>query len=963
VLQLAIAGGSGRDRFVLTALQYKATQASLNFRTDTSGNYTTITGKPIEITDFEAGRIDSDLIDISDLMQNGATNYNGANPFKTGHLAIEQVGIDTHLKFDTNGGGENFVTLAVLRNLQSTELVASNFSPLFGTPNGDVMSGLSGGGRVEGIEGSDVMLGISLTRDQLNNLGELLPEITRSSQRTNAALDLDGGSGNDTLVSGSGNDTLTSGNGNDVVDAGAGDDLFLNSDEIGDDVYDGGNGSDTASFAGDSSKYALAWDGDEILVSSGTGGSRLKNIEILQFDNQSGDIRSFSQLNRNPFLSGTSTSLPSWTEDTAIIITQDQLLAGYSDLDGDSLSVTDIGATNATISIGSGGSVTVTPNANVNGPILLAYTVTDGRGSGTSASLVINILPVDDAATGTLTIAGMAAEGGSLIGSLNGANDVDGVITSTSFQWQELIGGSWAGIAEQSASALVIPTDQSFVGKTIRLVVTTIDSLGGVTVFSGAEQTIANVNDAPTGVVTIAGTAAEGEVLTASNNLADSDGIGIINYRWNANGLEISGANGNTYALSASDIGKTITVTATYTDAYGQAESVTSAATTAVAPAGDTNPPGLSSISVSGSAVRVTFTEALATSGLPLTSAIAVQTVSGTGTTSPRTVSTVTLDSTDASGRTLLLTLSGSAPASNVDLRVSYTDPTGNQLTSVLQDQAGNDVLSFTNAYATAFSSSSSVTSLAAQYQNLTLTGTSAINGTGNANNNTITGTSAANSLNGGLGVDTLIGGSGNDTYILDSTTDTISELVGGGTDTIQSSVTFSLATIAQVENLTLSGTTAINGTGNALANILTGNIAANSLAGGDGNDTLIGVGGNDSLTGGAGSDSFRFTTAPNASTNRDLITDFISGADKLSFSKAVYAGFSNSATAITSTQFRSGAGVTSANSTAQRFIYNTTTGSLYYDRDGSSTTYNPIEVALLGASTSLTFSDFVLTA
>ena len=144
----------------------------------------------------------------------------------------------------------------------------------------------------------------------------------------------------------------------------------------------------------------------------------------------------------------------------------------------------------------------------------------------------------------------------------------------------------------------------------------------------------------------------------------------------------------------------------------------------------------------------------------------------------------------------------------------------------------------------------SSVTfSLAAltHIENLTLTGTSAINGTGNAANNIITGNIGNNILNGGDGIDTLIGGVGNDIYIVDTTTDGITENAGEGTDTIQSSVTFSLSPLINIENLTLIGTNAINGTGNAMNNIITGNTADNILTGGDGIDTLIGGTGNDS--------------------------------------------------------------------------------------------------------------------
>lgn len=95
---------------------------------------------------------------------------------------------------------------------------------------------------------------------------------------------------------------------------------------------------------------------------------------------------------------------------------------------------------------------------------------------------------------------------------------------------------------------------------------------------------VTSVNDAPTGKVTISGTPEQGSMLTASNTLADVDGIGTINYQWKAAGVNISGATRGTFDLTAAQIGKPISVTVSYKDDYGT-ESVTSSQTTAIGPA------------------------------------------------------------------------------------------------------------------------------------------------------------------------------------------------------------------------------------------------------------------------------------------------------------------------------------------------------------------------------------------
>ena len=205
-----------------------------------------------------------------------------------------------------------------------------------------------------------------------------------------------------------------------------------------------------------------------------------------------------------------------------------------------------------------------------------------------------------------------------------------------------------------------------------------------------------------------------------------------------------------------------------------------------------------------------------------------------------------------------------------------------------------------------------------ANLENITLTGTSVINATGNAATNLLIGNAAANVLDGGTGADTLIGGAGNDTYVVDNSGDVVTELAAGGTDTVQSSIDYTLANKVNLENLTLTGS-AINATGNALANVLTGNGGNNVLDGGAGNDTLDGGIGADTLTGGAGVDHFVFNTA-DAFIHIDTITDFVSGVDKIDLSASIFKGLGAVGTSI-------GLG--------SYLLYNSTSGALSYDADG----------------------------
>ncbi|UJP06402.1 MAG: hypothetical protein LZF61_05390, partial [Nitrosomonas sp.] len=238
-----------------------------------------------------------------------------------------------------------------------------------------------------------------------------------------------------------------------------------------------------------------------------------------------------------------------------------------------------------------------------------------------------------------------------------------------------------------------------------------------------------------------------------------------------------------------------------------------------------------------------------------------------------------------------------------------------------------------------------------------------AVNGTGNGANNSLYGNAADNTLtglagndllDGGAGADAMEGGAGNDTYVRDNAGDVITEAANQGTDTVQSSTTYSLA--LNVENLTLTGAGAINGTGNTLANILIGNNASNNLNGATNNDTLFGKAGNDILTGGGGADLFQFDTDLNAATNVDQVTDFVSVDDTIVLENAIFGKFVTVG-AIQPGEFVIGSAASDAN---DYLIYNNVNGNILYDADGNGAGA-AVHFATLTGTPSLVAADFLI--
>ena len=313
-------------------------------------------------------------------------------------------------------------------------------------------------------------------------------------------------------------------------------------------------------------------------------------------------------------------------------------------------------------------------------------------------------------------------------------------------------------------------------------------------------------------------------------------------------------------------------------------------------------------------------------------------------------------------------TSSGSAVGGNYSNWMGYLDNAGNGDYAMLDrfysgvnwDDAPSDT---NNAYVIEYGetnmTANGLGTASGGGGNDTLTGIE--NLIGSAYDDTLTGDANANTLTGGDGNDTLVGGAGSDTAAYNLATSAV--VVNLATTTAQATGGAGNDTLSGIENLTGSASGDAL-TGDSGINILSGLAGNDTLAGADGNDTLIGGAGNDTLTGGNGADRFVFNFALSATTNKDTITDFTSGTDKIQLSKAVMTALGSTLGTLATGQFWSGAGVVAGHDGDDRIVYNSTTGVLYYDADGSGAGA-AVQLALLGTSThpSLLYTDLQIIA
>jgi Ca2+-binding RTX toxin-like protein len=403
------------------------------------------------------------------------------------------------------------------------------------------------------------------------------------------------------------------------------------------------------------------------------------------------------------------------------------------------------------------------------------------------------------------------------------------------------------------------------------------------------------MNDAPIGNVTINGTTAQNQILTATNNLTDADGIGIVVYNWFVSGSNVSIGTGSTYKLTQSEVNKTITVVANYVDSFGMAENISSVPSPKITNINDT-PSGTVSISIVNSDSLVASNTLADIDGL---GAISYQWMrSG-------------LIITKATDKNYLLT--DNDTNENITVKANYTDGYGT-----------NESVSSANVFYA--------------LPKATITNQPVKGAISGSTSNDIFDARANSIIK-------YSGGKGDDSYIINSASTLISESGNQGLDTVYSNVSYTLP--VNVENLRMYGGGVSMATGNKSNNLIVGNV---------GNDVINGLEGKDTLTGGEGKDTFVFSTALNAKSNFDIITDFDVNEDKIAFKGSIFKKigtgvefseiwFKNTVSPQTSTNF---------------LEYDASSGILYYDSDANGKGV-ATPVAMIGINLNLSELNFIV--
>jgi Ca2+-binding RTX toxin-like protein len=1045
-------GGAGDDRFFLPA--------------HTGSRHFTLTGgsgvdayafigvsagrSDISVTDFQTGSggDQMDLATIIELIGTDGRGFTNGNPFDPalGYIRIHQDGADTLIQYDEDGAQSEthtWRTLFTLMGVTAQDLTAANFAlaiPLDGSSlPGQV---------VDGSDGDDVLVG-TFFDDQISGYAG-----DDSLMGDSGADVLEGGAGNDLLGGGGGNDTLYGGDGADFLGGATGDDSVF-----------GGTGDDQLYYAEGGGNDALnGEEGDDRFDIWLTG----KAFATLIIDGGAG---SDSFLIRT---SGGSKSVSLTTGDGLDQITFSMSYRGIANMDvtdftagsgGDQIDVTSLLDYS---SLNGRGYLGGNPMAPAQGYLrlvqdgdntLLQYDIDGAQGSALGWQTILTLQNVLKAAIGAHNFKPMSIDGTEGDDTLQGGLGVD---TLDAKAGNDTLDGGWGGDTMSGGTG----DDTYMVDDTGDTVVETDgEATGTDTVISSVDYTLAaNVenlaldNGATSGTGNASDNAIAGndgdntllggggtDTLTggAGNDTVDGGGGNdiIIGGHGEGDDVYIGGAGVDTVRYLSATAGITVDLgsgSATSTggnDAAGIGTDVLSGIENVTAgnwndriegneqdnqlegaDGNDVLVGGAGNDSLDGGAGSDTsdYSDRLGAVAVDL-GIKAAQDTKGAGVDMLRGIENLSGSAYDDTfaGNDLANVLAGGAGNDMLKGNAGADTLDGGAGTDSMFGGAGNDTYqvdaSTDRVYETATAARTDTTDLGGTdaivstisltlgrfVENLTLSGSANLSGTGNDLANALAGNAGANSLrglagddtlrgwggndrlDGGTGADKMFGGAGNDTYFVDAAGDRIYETATaastdstdlGGTDTVISTAGFTLARF--VENLTLAGSININGTGNDLVNKLLGNDGANTLKGMAGSDVLVGGAGSDklhggvgkdTLTGGTGRDCFVFDVAP---LSRDTITDFTRAEnDRIQLSKAVFAAFTYTGT-LQADDFYAAAGATKAHDATDRLIYNTSTGVLYYDADGTGGVA-PVQIALLGAAThpALTYADVQIIA
>ncbi len=629
---------------------------------------------------------------------------------------------------------------------------------------------------------------------------------------------LDGGAGNDTLLGGAGNDSLQGGAGADELDAGT-----------GVDIVDGGTEADTLVVLGNFADYTITRpSGTETrFINDVTGENILvKNVESVQFLDGLKTIEETWENNPSPFndlLTGTGgndTLDGQAGNDTLVGLAGNDTLIGGAGIDslvggdGDDSYVVDVAGDVIVENVGEG-----TDQVNVVFAAAGTYVLSDNVENamvGSGATIAVNLT----GNAGANALLGNAAAN-TLMG-LGGDDMLDGAAGNDNLQGGEgndrLDGGAGVdtliGGAGDDTYVIDVATD---------VVNETVAGSGG------------------TDTVEVAFAAAGSYTLTANVENATITTAGLaINVTGNASDNQITGNDGNNSLVGAAG-NDTLTGGAGNDTLQGGAgnDQLTGGAGNdvyIVDAAGDT----VTELADEGTD-RVQTTLATYTLGDHVENLTYTGAAAFTGT-----------------GHALGNVIQGGAGHDLLDGGVGNDTLIGGLGNDIYTVDSLGDVVTEAAAGTDTIRTDLAAYSLApwANVENLTYIGGGDFAGTGNAAANWLVGGAGNDTLDGGAGVDRLEGGAGDDIYVVDVATDVVVENLGEGTDLIRTALaSYSLAAIANVENLTYTGVGNFTGTGNALDNVITGGAGNDTLNGGAGNDLLVGSAGNDTLDGGAGND------------------------------------------------------------------------------------------------------------